>query len=112
MFSRVARVNDGKLIYLSNIYGQTENDPAAEVPEIFERLRKVLEKAGSDYRHLAMATYYVTNANATKKMGDIRPRYYDPKRPPSASLALVSGTGRAKRTVTLDMIAVPSPRVK
>jgi len=112
VYSRVARVNDGKLIFLSSFHGKTENNPAAEIPEIFEQMGNVLKKAGSDYRYLAKATYYVTSTEATKKMGEIRPRYYDPKRPPSASLALVSGTGIAQRTVTMDMIAVPSPRMK
>lgn len=112
VYSRVARVNDGKLIYLSSFHGQTANDPAAEIPEIFEQMDTVLKKAGSDYRHLAKATYYVTSAQATKKMGELRPKYYDPTRPPSASLAMVPGTGRANRTVTVNMIAVPSPRAK
>jgi len=112
VYSRVARVNDGKLIYLSSFLGKTENDPGAEIPEIFDAMGKVLEKAGSDYRHLAKATYYVTRPEATKKMGEIRPKYYDPKRPPAASLAQVAGTGQTKRTVTIDMIAVPSPRLK
>lgn len=111
VYSRVARVNHGKLIYLSSLHGTAENDPAQEIPEIFEQMGKVLTKSGSDFRHLAKATYYVTSAAATKKMGEIRPRYYDPKRPPSASLALASGTGREQRTVTMDMIAVPTPRV-
>lgn len=112
VYSRVARVNDGKLIYLSSLHGATAKYPAAEIPEIFEAMGKVLERAGSDLRYLAKATYYVTSADATKKMGEIRPRYYDPKRPPAASLAVVAGTGRTQRTVTMDMIAVPSPRLK
>lgn len=112
VYSRVARVNDGKLIYLSSLHGTSENAPAAEIPQIFEQMDTILKKAGSDFQHLAKATYYVTRPEATKKMGELRPKYYDPKRPPSASLAQVGGVGRANRTVTMDMIAVPSPRVK
>jgi hypothetical protein len=33
--------------------------------------------------------------------------FYDPQRPPAASKAMVRGTGREKRTITWDMIAVP-----
>jgi len=112
VYSRVARINDGKIIYLSSITGTTADDPGAEIPEIFEQMGKVLKQAGSDYRHLAKATYYVTSAAATKKMGEIRPRYYDTKRPPAASLAVVAGTGTDRRSVTMDMIAVPSPRIR
>lgn len=109
VYSRIARVNYGKLIYVSGLHATKSEGPAAEIPEIFDRLGGILKKAGSDYRHLAKATYYVTNAEAVKKMGEIRPRYYDPKRPPAASLAMTEGTGRAGKTVTLDMIAAPSP---
>lgn len=109
VYSRIARVNYGKLIYVSGLHADKGEGPAAEIPEIFDALGGILKKAGSDYRHLAKATYYVTNADAVKKMGEIRPRYYDPKRPPAASLAMTEGTGRAGKSVTLDMIAVPSP---
>jgi enamine deaminase RidA (YjgF/YER057c/UK114 family) len=109
VFSRIARVNHGRLIYVSGLHATTADTPAVEVTEVFERLGGILKKAGSDYRHLAKATYYVTSPEAVKKMGELRPRYYDPKRPPAASLAMTEGTGRAGKSVTLDMIAVPSP---
>ena len=112
VYSRVARVNDGKLIYLSSLHGTSKNDPAAEIPEMFDRMGKILAAAGSDVRHLAKATYYVTGPEATTKMREIRPRYYDPKRPPAASLAQAAGVGLAERTVTMDLIAVPSPRLR
>jgi hypothetical protein len=40
-----------------------------------------------------------------------RPRYYDPARPPAASKALVIGVSAGKRTLSMDMIAVPVPKV-
>jgi enamine deaminase RidA (YjgF/YER057c/UK114 family) len=107
VFSRIARVNYGKLIYLSGIDPARGDTPGEQVADAFDALGAVLKKAGSDYRHLAKATYYVTGADTVKKMGELRPRYYDPKRPPAASLAMVQGTGRAGKSVTLDMIAVP-----
>jgi enamine deaminase RidA (YjgF/YER057c/UK114 family) len=110
VYSRVARVNHGPLIFTSGLYAEPSQDPRDEVSELFGRLKTVLDEAGSDFRHLAKATYYVTRSETTKAMADLRPRYYDPKRPPSASLALVAGTGRPNTTVTLDVIAVPSQR--
>lgn len=112
VYSRVARINHGRLIFLSSFVGKPGDGPAAEITDIFEQMGKTLSEAGSDYRHLAKATYYVTTSEAVKMMGKLRPRYYDPKRPPAASLAVVGGTGQAGKTVTLDMIAVPSPRLK
>lgn len=109
VFSRIARINYGKLIYTSGLHASKADNPAAEITEVFDTLGGILTKAGSDYRHLAKATYYCTTAETVKKMGELRPRYYDPKRPPAASLAMTEGVGRAGNTMTLDMIAVPSP---
>jgi enamine deaminase RidA (YjgF/YER057c/UK114 family) len=111
VYSRVARVNYGELIYISGLHASGPGTPEAEIVDVFTRLGKALEKAGSDHRHLAKATYYVTDAATTKEMGRLRPRWYDPERPPAASLAIAAGTGRAGQHVTLDMIAVPSPYV-
>ena len=69
----------------------------------------MLEKTGSDFRHLAKATYYVADDEASRKLGELRPKFYDPRRPPAASKAVVPGVGLAGKTVTLDMIAV-APR--
>jgi hypothetical protein len=53
------------------------------------------------------ATYYISTDEASAKLNQLRPRFYDPQRPPGASKAPVAGTGRAGKTITLDMIAVP-----
>lgn len=108
VFSRVTRINRGKSIYISGLRGRRSTGPREEIIEIFDRLGGILKKSGSDFRHLAKATYYVTSAEATRKMGELRPRYYDPRRPPSASLAQVAAVGLVGKSVTLDMIAVPA----
>jgi enamine deaminase RidA (YjgF/YER057c/UK114 family) len=108
VFSRVARVNAGPLIYVSGLYGPSGATGAAQVEAIFDTLDAVLAEAGGDRRHLAKATYYVSDDPASRALNDLRPRYYDPARPPAASKAVVSGVGARGRTVTLDMIAVPA----
>jgi len=60
--------------------------------------------------NLAKATYYVSTDATSKALNVLRPNYYDPKRPPAASKALVPGVGREGRTLTLDMIAVPAKK--
>lgn len=107
VFSRVARVAAGPTIYISGLYGDSHDKSEAEIREIFGRLGTLLEKTGSDFRHLAKATYYVSTNEASTKLGTIRPEFYDPQRAPAASKAPVTATGRAGRTITLDMIAVP-----
>jgi enamine deaminase RidA (YjgF/YER057c/UK114 family) len=108
VFSRVARLAAGPTIYTSGLYGDSRANSEAEIREIFGHLGKLLDKTGSDFRHLAKATYYVSTNEASTKLGTIRPEFYDPQRPPAASKAPVTGTGRAGRTITLDMIAVPA----
>lgn len=118
IYSRVARVNRAPMIYVSGLYASPgaersadANTPAAgerEVKEVFSRLEEILQQAGSDLRHLVKATYYVSTSAASAKLNELRPRYYDPQRPPSASKAAVSGVGRAGLGLTLDMIAVPA----
>jgi enamine deaminase RidA (YjgF/YER057c/UK114 family) len=110
VFSRVVRVNSGPLIYVSGLYGPSGATGAAQVEAIFDSLGAVLGEAGSDLGHLVKATYYVTDDPTTRALGELRARYYDPKRPPGASKAVVTGVGALGRTLTLDMIAVPASK--
>ncbi len=108
LFSRVCRINHGRRIYVSGLYGDGA-DAAAQVKAVFATLGRALKKGGSDFRHLAKATYYVAGDDASRQLNVLRPRYYDPKRPPAASKAAVSSTGRKGCGITLDMIAVVAP---
>jgi enamine deaminase RidA (YjgF/YER057c/UK114 family) len=108
VFSRVARVNRGDLIYVSGLFGPSGASGPAQVEAIFDALGKVLTEAGSDLRHMAKATYYVSDDVTSRALNDLRPKYYDPSRPPAASKALVAGVGAEGRSITLDMIAVPA----
>jgi enamine deaminase RidA (YjgF/YER057c/UK114 family) len=112
VFSRVARMAGGPTIYVSGLYGSSSASSEAETLEIFDQLGQLLEKTGSDFRHLVKATYYVSTDEASTKLGQLRPRFYDPQRPPAASKAPIAGTGRPGKTITLDMIAVPRPSTK
>lgn len=109
IYSRVTRINYGKTVYVSGLYGLNGKDATGEVEEIFTTLGDVLKKSGSDMRHLVKATYYVSRDDTSTKLNELRPKYYDPKRPPSASKAMVPGVGVEGRGITLDMIAVVKP---
>ena len=106
VYSKVSRINYGRKVYVSGLYGQGQAHAQAEVGAIFSALEGVLKQAGSDFRHLAKATYYVSNDQTSASLNEIRPRFYDPKRPPAASKALVRGVGMAGAGISLDMIGV------
>jgi enamine deaminase RidA (YjgF/YER057c/UK114 family) len=102
LFSRVARIQRGGTIFFSDLFGPP--------PTAFEQLRHLLGMTGSDLTHLAKATYYVSDDEVSRQHNEVRPKFYDPERPPAASKALVAGIGRAGSRYAMDMIAVASSR--
>jgi enamine deaminase RidA (YjgF/YER057c/UK114 family) len=110
VFSRVARVNRGDLVYVSGLFGPAGGSATVQIGAIFTELKEVLGESGSDFLHMAKATYYISDDDASKALNTLRPKYYDPARPPAASKAIVPGVGLEGRTVTLDMIAVVPER--
>ncbi|MEX0727734.1 MAG: RidA family protein [Planctomycetaceae bacterium] len=108
VFSRIALVNSPTKIYISGLTADGEGDGEHEVRDIFSQLTTILKEAESDLRHMAKATYYVSADESSNQLNMLRPKYYDPKRPPSASKAPVQGVGVKNRTLSIDMIAVPA----
>jgi enamine deaminase RidA (YjgF/YER057c/UK114 family) len=106
VYSRIAQVNHGKLIYFSGLYGLQSDTGAAQIREIFENMKGTLARCGGDLEHLAKATYYVSDEEASNQLNLMRPQFYNPQRPPAASKAKVKSVGLPGKTVTLDMIAV------
>lgn len=106
VFSRIARVNHGPLIFVSGLVGAPETTGAEQVETIFARLKEILKASGSDFRHMVKATYYVADDDSSKALNDLRPHHYDPARPPAASKAAVPGVGAPGRSIEVDMIAV------
>ena len=92
VYSKVARVNYGSLVYISGLYGTTPGNAAQQVLEIFESLAK--------------ATYCVSDAEAGSNLNELRPKFYNPHRPPAASKALTHSVGFPGMSITMDMITV------
>ena len=107
VFCRVVRANSTARIFFSSIASSQPGDGAAQTEDVFAQLGSLLKLASSDLDHLAKATYFVSDDTASKALNELRPRYYNPLRPPAASKALVTGIGFASRMLSLDMIAVP-----
>lgn len=106
VFSRVAVVERGRLVFTSGLYPSKTEDFEAQITSLFDRLRNVLKWAGTDLRHLAKGTYYVSDDKISRGFSQIRQQVYDPQRPPAASKATVTSIGQPESTITLDMIAV------
>lgn len=105
-FSRLTIVDQSRAIYISGLFGRTADTPDEEVRDTFRQLKDLLKEAGSDYDHLAKATYYPSTEATSTKLNTIRPEFYNGKRPPAASKAPLRGCARPGRHLTLDFIAV------
>lgn len=115
IYSRVVRTRSTSLIYtdgfLASANAATDRNTVEaadyEVNSAFESLTSVMTHGTSDLKHLVKATYYVSTDAASLGLNRLRPNYYDPQRPPSASKAVVAGVGEPQLGLLLDMIAVP-----
>ncbi|MFT5327503.1 MAG: enamine deaminase RidA (YjgF/YER057c/UK114 family) [Planctomycetaceae bacterium] len=108
VFSRVARIHGNDRVYVSGLEAAAAGDGESQVRSVFESLQGALTAAGSDLRHLAKATYYVSDADVSSQLNALRPSLYDPERPPAASKALIADVGTAERTISVDIIAAPA----
>lgn len=107
VFSRVAIAEATTQVYFSGLHGLAGASADDQVRGIFSQLQPLLKKTGGDMQNLVKATYYVTDPGATAALGKLRPEYYDPTRPPAASLAAVRGLALPRGcSLSMDMIAV------
>lgn len=107
-YSKVVHVGPGvPLIFIGALDGDGRDGAREQMKAIFERLGSVLFDAGSSYRNLIKATYYLGDSAARTALGDIRGVYFDPTRAPAASALEVKSLGRGGRTAQIDMIAFP-----
>ncbi len=109
-FSRVSLVRTERQVYISGLSARGAGDGEAQARDVFAQLKTILAKTGGDMLHLAKATYYVSDDDASRWLDKLRPELFDPKRPPAASKVTVHGVGQPDRTLTIDMIAVGSGR--
>ncbi|MFM8619418.1 MAG: RidA family protein [Opitutaceae bacterium] len=107
-YCRVSQVGAGvPLIFIGGIDGDGGGDARGQMKLIFERIGSALYEAGSSYRNLVKATYYLGEAKARTELGDIRGVYYDPTRAPAASALESRSLGVTGRTALIDLIAFP-----
>jgi len=107
-FSRVALVRTDRQIYISGLSARAPGDGEAQARDVFAQLASILTETGSDMLHLAKATYYVSDDDASRAFDKLRPELFAPDRPPAASKVTLHGVGQPNRTLSMDMIAVGS----
>lgn len=106
VYSKVALFGGGSRIFTSSLSGESGQDATRQTEAMFEKLELVLKQAGGNTRQLIKATYYVSDALASSRLNELRPRYYDSKRPPAASKAMVPAAGETGVLTSMDMIGL------
>lgn len=109
IYCRVAKVLSPTTIYTAGIFVNAGLDGEKEVAEVIHKLGDILRQTGSDFKHLAKATYYVASDATSAELNRQRPQHYDPARPPAASKAAVAGSSREGNQITIDMIGTTKP---
>ncbi len=108
VFSRVALVRGPRQVFISGLSSRAAGDGEVQARDVFAQLEAILAAAGSDLRHLAKATYYVSDDDGSRGIDKLRPQVLAPDRPPAASKVTVHAVGQPGRTLAVDMIAVGS----
>ena len=112
VYSRVGRIHGDEVVYIGGLTGSRAASGEQEVKTLFDGLKRISAASGTDLRHFAKATYYVSGNDSSQALNALRPHYYDPKRPPAASKVAVDGIAVGGRTLLIDMVAAPVQRKK
>lgn len=103
-FSRIVDVHKGGLVFVSGLYEVGEEDGEVQARNIFNTLTRVLKEAGSGYDHLVKASYYPSTEDGRKGLVSVRKDFYNPDKPPAASLIKVQGAGSQGTSLNVDWI--------
>jgi 2-iminobutanoate/2-iminopropanoate deaminase len=98
LISRAAKV--GNLLFLSGMVGQGD-DTGAQARDIFEKIRKILEEAGSSLDKIVNATVYLTDINDREKYFNNIWSEFFPVNPPTRTCIQVGLTPPMKVEVTV-----------
>lgn len=105
VYAKVVRINHGKKIYLSGLYGQG-NDVQTQLQNVFDTLKDRMKQCGSDMDHLAKALYFISGTEASNSLTEVRKKYYNPERPPAATKGLLNQPVLGSSHILVDMIGV------
>ena len=107
VYSRVGRIHGDEVVFIGGLTGSRASSGEQEVKTLYDGLQRISAASGTDLRHFAKATYYVSGNDSSQALNALRPYYYDPKRPPAASKVAVDGVAVGGRTILIDMVAAP-----
>ncbi|WP_339925918.1 RidA family protein [uncultured Cyclobacterium sp.] len=105
-YSRIVDIKEGGLLFTSGLYAEKGKNEEEKARNLFLKLSEILRKAGSGYDHLVKASYYPSHEKGREGLMKVRTVFYNPERPPVASLIRIQGTGREGIYLNVDMVGV------
>ena len=83
-----------------------EDDPRAQVTQVFENLAVALAAAGARMEQVVKLTVFLTDIADLQVFRDVRNQYFSPDRPPASTLVQVSRLVNPAFRVEVEALAV------
>ena len=83
-----------------------EDDPRAQVTQVFENLAVALAAAGARMEQVVKLTVFLTDIADLQVYRDVRNQYFSPDRPPASTLVQVSRLVNPAFRVEVEALAV------
>jgi reactive intermediate/imine deaminase len=82
-----------------------QDDPAAQITQVFENLAAALAAAGTTMEHVVKLTVFLTDLSDIAEFRRIRDQYVSTERPPASSLVQVSALVNPAFRVEVEALA-------
>jgi enamine deaminase RidA (YjgF/YER057c/UK114 family) len=82
-----------------------QDDPGAQVKQVFENLKAALAAAGAEMEHVVKLTVYLTDLADLKLFRLVRDEYISVEKPPASSLVQASGLVNPAFRVEIEALA-------
>ena len=111
-YTQAIMTKPGRLLFIAgqtavdangNIVGK--GDIEAQVAQVYENIKTVLNDVGGSLQDLVKTTTYITDIKYRDGLGKVRSRFYE-KDPPTSTLIVVKGLAREEFLVEIEGIAV------
>jgi len=111
-YSQGILADGGRLLFIAgqtasdrdgNIVGK--GDIEAQVAQVFERIKAVVEEAGGTMDDIVKTTIYVKDIQSQAAIHRVRSRYFK-KDPPASTLIVISGLAKEEYLIEIESMAV------
>jgi enamine deaminase RidA (YjgF/YER057c/UK114 family) len=104
-YSQIAMVSAPRVVLTGSQVSFGYQD--ADARQAFQRLEKSLDQFHTSLRHAAMVYYYPLSQSLAEQIHKVRTEFYEPSRPPAATMLPFEGLPSMDAGFGVDAIAIP-----